>query len=110
MNVKKVIAVIVFFVGVAMLGGAFYIKDQVAHGKLQVASAEKKINQGKSLFSLNPVSEEIGDQVAKPIDRKIAHAKLEISDYEALAQDLQIGGIILILLGAGFFIFLRRRR
>lgn len=110
MKTKKIIAVVVFLVGVAMLGGAFYIKDQVAKGKLKVASAEKKINQGKTLFSLNPVSKEIGDQVAQSADRKIAGAKLEISDYEALALDLQIGGIILILLGAGGFIFLQRKK
>jgi hypothetical protein len=110
MNVKKMIAVIMVLVGVVMVGGALYIKDQVAKGKLKVASAERKVEQGKGLFSINPVSKEIGDQVTQSADRKISSAKLEISNYEALAQDLQWGGIILIVVGAGFFIFLRRKK
>ena len=110
MNRKRVIAVVMFLAGVAMVGGSFYIKSQVAQGKLQVASAEKKVDQGKTLFSLNPVSKEIGGQMAKSADRKIDHAKQEISDYASLAQNLLVGGIVLLIVGAGFFIFLRRSK
>jgi hypothetical protein len=109
-NWKRVFAIVVFIVGVAMVGGAYYINTQVAEGKLQVSSAEKKVDQGKTLFSLNPVSKEIGDQITKSADRKIDKAKEEISYYAGLAQNLQIGGIVLIVIGIGFFIFAGRSK
>lgn len=105
MNLKRIFAIIVILVGVGMVGGAFYINDQVAQGKLQVSSAERKVDQGKTLFSLNPVSKEIGNQITQSADRKIDAAKGEISYYANMAQNLQIGGIILIVIGIGFFIF-----
>ena len=110
MNLKKIFAIVVFLVGIAMVGGAFYIKDQVAQGKLQVSSAERQVNQGKTLFSLNPISKEVGNQITKSADRKIDAAKGEISYYANMAQNLQIGGIVLIVIGIGLFIFSLRSK
>ena len=109
MNLKKIFSVIVFVLGLAMLWGSYYIKTQVASGKLQVSSAERSLSQGKSLFSINPITKQIGEGISKSADRKISNAKEEISSYENLAQILQIGGIVLVVLGFGLFLFSRRR-
>ncbi len=109
MNFKKIISIVLVVVGALMIGGAYYIKDQVAQGKIELSGAEKKLSRGKSLFSLNPISEEVGKQFTKSADRKIADAHDQIAYYSNLAENLQIGGIVLIVLGVGLFIFYGRR-
>lgn len=109
-KMKTIIAVVIVLLGIAMVGGAIYIKNQVAQGKLQVSSAERQVQQGKSLFSLNPVTQEIGGQITKSADRKIDNAKGELSYYANMAQNLQVGGIILIVLGVVFYIFVARSK
>ena len=109
MNLKKFFSVLVVVLGLLMEWGAHYINQQVEEGKLKVSSAEKSVSQTQSIFSLNPISKQIGDGIAKSADRKIDHANQEISSYANLAQSLQVGGIILIILGIGFFIFSCRK-
>lgn len=105
MNLKKIIAIIVFVVGLGMIGGSMYIKNQVEQGKLQVASAEEKLSQGKTLFSLNPVAKQIGEGISSAADRKIAGANRDIAYYSNLAQQLLVGGIVLVVIGAALFAF-----
>ncbi len=110
MNVKKIIAIVVVVVGIVMVGGSMYINNQVEQGKMQVSSAERKVNRGKAIFSLSPATEGIGDQMAKSADRKISNAKGEISYYANMAQNLLIGGIVLIILGALLYVFALRSK
>lgn len=109
MGLKKYFSAIVFLVGILMVGGSFYIKKQVAEGKIQVSDAERSVRQGKALFSLNPVSKQIGEGLTRSADRKIASAKDEIQYYTNLAQLLLVGGIVLIVVGAGMFVLKRKR-
>ncbi len=108
MRVKKIFSIIVFVIGILMLGGSYYIKNQVEQGKIQISSAEKSLSRGKSLFSLNPVTKQIGEGISRSADRKIDSANAEIQYYSNVAQGLLIGGIILMVLGAGMF-FLGKR-
>lgn len=110
MNVKKIIAIILFIVGLGMIGGSLYIKNQVEQGKIKVANAERTIDQGKVLFSINPVSKQVGDGIVKAADRKIAGANRDIAYYENLAQQLMMGGILLIIVGVVVFAFSYRKR
>jgi hypothetical protein len=110
MNVKKISSLVVVVLGVGMLWGSYYINAQVASGQMQVDSAERKINQSKSLFSLNPVAKEIGEGMTKSADRKINEAKDEISYYSNVARNLQIGGIVALIVGVLGFVFLGRSK
>ncbi|MFI5344222.1 MAG: hypothetical protein ACHQUC_08385 [Chlamydiales bacterium] len=110
MNVKRIFSIIVILVGIAMVGGAYYIRDQVAQGKLEISSGERQINQTESLFSANPASKMVGDEVTKSGREKIAAGNQEISYYENMARNLQIGGFVLIVLGVAFFFFSGRRK
>jgi len=95
--------------GGGMLGGAFYINNQVLQGRAQIAEAQQKVNTGKTLFSLDPNAKKVGDQLFKPIDQKLDAARGEAGYYARLAGQLQIGGIILLVVGAGIFLFGKRR-
>ena len=104
MKLKKKFGLIVFIVGIVMVGGSFYIENQVLQGKEQISSAENSLNRAKTLFSLTPTTKQIGEGISKSADRKIASANQEIASYESLSQFLLVGGVILIVLGAGLFI------
>lgn len=103
MNYKKIIGIILIVVGVAMIFVSNYIIDQVNEGKLKISKAEKQVQQGKSLFSLTPITKAIGDKAASSAERKIDAGKAQVSEYEELAGTLHMGGIILIVAGVGVF-------
>lgn len=109
MNFKKIISVVLVVAGALMIAGAYSIKNQVAQGKIQLSDAESTVNTGKALFSVNPVSKEVGNQLTKSVDRKIAEGHDQIAFYSKLAENLIISGIVLIVIGVGLFIFYGRR-
>ncbi len=102
MNVKRIIGIIVVIAGIVMLFVSNNIKQQVAAGTLKVNSAEKSVNQANSLFSLNPTAKQLTQGVTKGAQKKIAASKAQIAYYSKLADELQIGGFVLI--GAGILI------
>ena len=76
MNGKRILGILILLCGIAMILGSVYIKQRVAEGKMQISSAQNKVNQGNSLFSLNPVSKEIGKGVTGSAQkRSIAQTK-----------------------------------
>ena len=105
----RIIAILLMLAGGGMLGGSVYIHNQVLQGRAQIAAAQKKVNTGKSLFSVDPTAKKVGNQLFKPIDKKLAEARGEATYYERLASQLQMGGIILLVIGAGMFLFGKRR-
>lgn len=110
MNVKKIFAVIVFLIGVVMVGSSIYITKQIEEGKLQISNAERQLQQGSALFSLNPATKQIGQGITQSADRKIARANQDILTYTNLAQLLMVGGIIVIIIGLGMFVFACRSK
>lgn len=105
MNLKRIIGILVAIAGVAMICVSYYIQNQVESGKVELASGEKKVNQGKSLFGLNPYTKEVGNKVIfNSADQKISAGKEEIAYYETLEQRFWIGGLIAI--GVGIAIML----
>jgi len=103
MNVKKILAVIIFVIGVVLLFVSSNIKKQVAEGTLKVTSAEKSVNQANSLFSLSPTARQLTQGTMKGAQKKIAAGKEQIAYYSKLADELQLGGFVLI--AAGILIF-----
>lgn len=99
MNRRQIFAVIMVIVGVGMIIFSNYIADQVTEGKLRIARGEKQIKQTETLFSLNPVSKEVGKTLLSPGEKEIAQGKVEVSEYERVVSYLRIGGAVLMVLG-----------
>lgn len=96
----RILGIVVFLAGVVMIGASQYIKKEVIKGREQIASGEKSVKQGKALFGLNPVSEQVGDAALfDPAEKKIAAGKQEADAYARLADNLQIGGVVAIIVG-----------
>ena len=110
MKKKMIIWLVVCAVGVVSLGASYYLQQQIAAGTLKVARAEKMVGQGKSLFSVNPVSKEVGKGLFGSADRKISAGKEDIAYYTKVARVLQVGGIILIVVGLGGIFVTRRNK
>lgn len=102
MNLKRIIGILICTGGVVLIFISNHIKNQIESGKIQISNAESQVSQGKTFFGLNPVSKTIGDQaIFNPAQNKINAGKEEVTYYESLANQLQIGGIIAIVVGIG---------
>jgi hypothetical protein len=108
MNVKRILAIIIFIAGVVMLFVSSNIKKQIAEGTLKVAAAEKTVNQANSLFSLNPTTKQLTQGSVQKAQKKIAAGKQDIARYTKIADELQVGGFV--LMGAGILIFVLGRK
>jgi hypothetical protein len=111
MNIKQIISAIVAIGGIAALFVASHIKNLVGEGKKQVSEAQSKTDLADSLFSLHPVAKEVGQgAITDPARQKIGEGILTIAQYEKLANYLQLGGIIAIVLGSGAVFFFRSKK
>jgi len=97
-------------VGVVLLGSSLYIKSEVLAGQEQVSSGERKLNALDRVFSASPTTKQYGSQLTKSGKSKIAKGKEDIAYYTSLANKLQIGGIVLIVVGAGVLLFGKKKR
>jgi hypothetical protein len=100
MHWKKIVSIIVMALGGLMLGASFYIMNQVDAGREQIAAAEDKIEQGKRLFGLNPITNVVGDSLAESAQKKLDTYSEEADTYAALARNLKVGGILFLVIGA----------
>ncbi len=100
-KIVQIIEIIFVASGIALLALSHYIHAQVLEGRGEIADAQGKVDTGKKLFSLSPATKNVGDHATSFIQKKINEGKEEADYYEALASKLQMGGILLILGGAG---------
>lgn len=103
MFTKKIIAILLILLGIASVGIGYYIQTEVDSGKIQLSSAQKKVQTGKGLLSLNPAVAGVGKKLTDSVDQKLAEANEEIAKYEAIAKTLQIGGAALAVIGGVLF-------
>jgi hypothetical protein len=106
----KKIALVLFLVALASFGASMYITKKVEEGKMQIHHAQKRVDQGSSLFSLTPLSKDVGDTLADPMQKKIDEGNLEVEKYEGIARLVTIGGIVCILLSVGALILSKKQR
>jgi hypothetical protein len=104
MNGRRISGIIILIIGIVMYFFSNYITDQVNEGKKKVSNAQKKVNQGNSLFSLNPYTKEIGKAATNPAQQEINEGEQQISEYEQIAHWLYVGGVVVVILGAGIFV------
>jgi len=111
MNYKRILGIVIFLCGVALVIVSIYIKNQVDAGKLKISRAEKQVEGGKKLFSLNPVSKEVGKKIViDPAERKIAKGKQDVNYYEKISNRLMTIGIICGALGFILFLFAKKKQ
>jgi HAMP domain-containing protein len=109
MRIKTILGIIILITGIALLGVSFYIKNRVVEGQTQIAEAQDKVDTGKAIMSLNSVTREIGRGVAAAAQKKIEEAEAMATEYAKMAKQLQIGGIIVIVLGAAIILVGKRK-
>lgn len=96
---KRILGFIFIIAGVGALYVSNYITEQVEEGKEKISSAESQIERGNQLFSMTPVTKEVGKGLSSGAQKKIKAGKQEVAKYEAMAQNLKTGGYIAIGLG-----------
>lgn len=109
MNIRRALGILVLIGGIVLIFISNYIKGQVEEGNLKISSAEQKVQQGNKLFSYNPLSQQVGKQITGSAQKKINAGKEQVSYYTQLADNLQIGGIVLIVLGIIIVVIPRKK-
>lgn len=109
MSVKRIAAIVLIIAGMVFLYMSHYINTQVAGGRAEISGAQKKIDTTKTLFSINPATKEVGNQISDYGQNKIDEGTQKADRYAAYAKWLMIGGAILIVIGAGVFFVGRKK-
>jgi hypothetical protein len=109
MKVKTIAPIVVGLIGAGMLLFSGYIAKQVAAGNLQIMQGQKQVDTVDSVFSSNRYTKPFGKQLAGSGQKKIDAGKEEIAKYELISKRLQIGGVILIVIGGASFFYWRKR-
>ncbi len=110
MKSKCIIGTILFIGGIALIGFSMYVTQQVEEGQGKVSRAQSKVDQGKGLFSGNPITEEIGKGITGGVQRKIDAGKEEITFYQQVSVWSKIGGIACIVIGLSIFLIPTKKR
>lgn len=95
----RILGIVILCIGFVVLFFGNYIANQIEAGKEQIQSGQSQINTYKNIFSINPVSKQVGNQMMKPYEERISRGQTEITEYEALVIKLRIAGVILIIIG-----------
>jgi hypothetical protein len=94
-NIKRIIGIIILIVGIIVILFANYEKGRIA-------KAQGNIQKGTSLFSGHSVGDQVGQAVGGAMESKV-------SSYSTPVMILMIGGIVLIVIGAGMALFCRKK-
>ncbi len=110
MNFKQVVGLLAIVLGIALIIFVIYGSDQINQGKEEIASGKKKVKQTQQIFSFNPVTKQVGQGLTSGGEQRIAEGELTIEQYENIFKWCKIGGIVLIVLGAGLVLFCRKQK
>ena len=110
MNFKQVLGLIALIAGVVLIFIGRYIDAQVAAGNLQISVAQHKVDRANSLFSQSQYTDGIGKSLTSGAQSQINAGQDEVNYYTVVAGRCKIGGIVLIVVGAGVMYFFRRKR
>ncbi len=96
MNTKRIIGIVILIIGIIAILYANYQRKRIAE-------AHGNIEKGTSMFSGSSVGSGVGKAVGGAMDSKV-------SSYNAPVMMLMIGGIVLVVIGAGMAFFCRCKR
>lgn len=108
MRKKKILGIVLLVIGILLFGASLYIEAQVAEGKEQISSAQGTVDKGKALFSLDPLSQQVGKTITNPIQKKINEGQEEVLYYERLALWLKLAGIICFVTGVAVLVWKKK--
>ncbi|MDX8431801.1 MAG: hypothetical protein SNF33_08390 [Candidatus Algichlamydia australiensis] len=109
MSFRRILGIIILVSGLGSIGTSLYIKKEVAKGKEQIASGQKKVDQTKALFGMSSATEPVGDVVTASGQSQINQGRRDVAYYEKLADWLMTGGIIGVIFG-GLLLFFPSRK
>lgn len=109
MNSKKILGLILIAAGAGMTFFSNYIAEQVAEGQARIDKAQSQVDKADSIFSINPTTQQVGKVFTGSAQKKIDAGSQQVSQYQALANKLEIGGIIVMVAGAGLFLLGSRK-
>lgn len=110
MTGKRIFGILLVLVGIGMIFASVYIMGQVTQGREQISEAQEKVNKGKSLFNLNPITKEIGKGLTGSAEKKIEEGRQTADKYEELASWLKIVGIVFVVLGGLGILFGKKKQ
>ena len=96
MNKKRIVGIGILIVGIIVVVYANHLKGRIAE-------AEGNVQAGKSLFSGSSAGRGAGDVVGGAMEGKI-------SSYKGPVMMLMIGGIVLVVVGAGMALFCKGKK
>jgi len=110
MNRKQLVGTILMLAGVAMLFASNYISTQVGEGRQKIDRAQRTVDKGNSIFSMNPVTQQVGRGLTGGAQRQINAGREEADYYDQMAGRLKFGGIACIIVGGILFVLGRKKR
>ncbi|NGX43968.1 MAG: hypothetical protein K1060chlam3_00126 [Candidatus Anoxychlamydiales bacterium] len=109
MRTKRISGIIIVLIGVALILSSFYIRSRVRSGRQEISEAQSTVSKGKKLFSVTPITKEVGKGFMNSVQKKINEATGKADSYAVLATWFQIGGSVFIVLGA-VLIYIGRKK
>lgn len=110
MSLKQVLGLLVIIAGISCLVISKSIDSRLAEANQEIAGAKQKVSQGNSLFSMSPVTKEIGQGVTSSANKKISAGEEEVAHYQQVSMQLWYGGIALIVVGGCLVLFCRKKK
>jgi hypothetical protein len=109
MRIRRILGIILVIAGAVLLYFSHYIDTQVAEGRSKISSGQRQVDTATDLFSVSPVSKEVGKQLTGSAQGKINAGILEANQYAEYATWFMVGGIISMVAGIGVFFSMKRK-
>lgn len=109
MKGRRIFGIALIIIGAIMLFFSDYIAGQVAQGRIKIASAQSQVDTVDSVFSSSKYTKPFGQVFTGSAQDKIDAGRAQADYYEGLSGKLKIGGIILIVIGAGILLIKKKR-
>jgi hypothetical protein len=106
---RKTFGIVMLVLGIVLVASSLYIKKEISEGQEKISSAQRRVNQSKSLFNLTPITKEVGKGITNSAQKKIDAGVEEVQYYTDLARWFQIGGIVLVVLGGGVALVAKKK-
>lgn len=110
MGTKRILGIALIVIGAIMLFFSDYIAEQVAEGKLKISRAQSQVNTVDTLFNKSEATKPFGKVFTGAAQSKINEGQSQVDYYEGLSNNLKIGGIVLIVIGAGVLFIGRKKK
>ena len=110
MHTKRVVGVIGLIFGISLVLFSIYIMHHVGIGKVKIANAQEKLNEGTGFILLNPIAKNVSKGAVEEAEGKIEQGQKDVVFYEEVAEWLEIGGIVIGVIGAGLIAFPKRKK